>query len=81
MIAVMAGVQQIDNHFITPQVMQRAVSLHPSAVMLALLAGGALGGFLGLLLAVPVTAALRIVGAHVWRHHVLGQPLEIAASG
>ncbi|MEY2469338.1 MAG: hypothetical protein QOF21_2036, partial [Actinomycetota bacterium] len=42
-IAVMAGVQQIDNHFITPQVMQRAVALHPSAVMLALLAGGAIG--------------------------------------
>lgn len=75
-VAVMAGVQQIDNHFITPQVMQRAVSLHPSAVMLALLAGGAVGGFTGLLLAVPVTAALRIVGSHLWRHRVLGEPME-----
>jgi predicted PurR-regulated permease PerM len=74
-IGVMAGVQQIDNHFITPQVMQRAVALHPSAVMLSLLAGGAIGGFFGLLLAVPVTAALRIIGSHVWRHHVLGEPL------
>jgi predicted PurR-regulated permease PerM len=74
-VAVMAGVQQIDNHFITPQVMQRAVALHPSAVMLALLAGGTIAGFVGLLLAVPVTAALRIVGAHVWRHHVLGDPI------
>lgn len=75
-VAVMAGVQQIDNHFITPQVMQRAVALHPSAVMLALLAGGAVGGFVGLLVAVPVTAALRIVGSHVWRHRVLGEPIE-----
>jgi predicted PurR-regulated permease PerM len=74
-VAVMAGVQQIDNHFITPQVMQRAVKLHPSAVMLALLAGGTLAGFVGLLLAVPVTAVLRIIGAHLWRHHVLGEPL------
>ncbi len=79
-VVVMAGVQQIDNHFITPQVMQRAVALHPSAVMLALLAGGTIGGFVGLLLAVPVTAALRIVGAHVWRHHVLGEPFEVAAA-
>ena len=79
-IAVMAGVQQIDNHFITPQVMHRAVALHPSAVMLALLAGGTLAGFVGLLLAVPVTAALRIVGSHVWRHHVLGEPLTDPAS-
>ena len=74
-VAVMAGVQQIDNHFITPQVMQRAVSLHPSAVMLALLAGGAIGGFVGLLLAVPVAAALRIIGSHIWRHRVLGEPM------
>ena len=50
---VMAIVQQIDNHFISPIVMQRAVKLHPAVVMLALLAGGTLAGFLGLLLAVP----------------------------
>ena len=74
-VAVMAGVQQIDNHFITPQVMQRAVQLHPAAVILALLAGGSLGGFLGLLFAVPAAAVLKIVGGHVWHVHVLGEPL------
>lgn len=75
-IAVMAGAQQVDNHFITPQVMHRVVHLHPAAVILALLAGGTLGGFFGLLLAVPVTAALKIVLGHVWRVHVLGRPAE-----
>jgi predicted PurR-regulated permease PerM len=75
-VAIMAGAQQIDNHFITPQVMHRAVHLHPAAVILALLAGGTLGGFFGLLMAVPVTAALKIILAHVWRVHVLGQPVE-----
>ena len=74
-VAVMVVVQQIDNHFITPQVMQRAVQLHPAAVVLALLAGGSLGGFFGLLLAVPVAAVLKILGAHLWRVHVLGEPL------
>jgi len=78
-VIVMAGVQQIDNHFITPQVMQRAVQLHPAAVILALLAGGTLGGFLGLLLAVPAVAVLKIVCGHLWRVHVLGQPFEEAA--
>lgn len=77
-VIVMAGVQQIDNHFITPQVMQRAVQLHPAAVILALLAGGTLGGFLGLLLAVPVAAVLKIVCGHLWRVHVLGQPFAQA---
>ena len=73
---VMAIVQQIDNHFISPIVMQRAVKLHPAVVMLALLAGGTLVGFFGLLLAVPATAVLKIVLGHVWRHFVLGEPLD-----
>lgn len=73
---VMAVVQQIDNHFISPIVMQRAVKLHPAVVMLALLAGGTLGGFFGLLLAVPATAVLKIIVGHTWRHLVLEQPLD-----
>ena len=44
--------------------------------MLALLAGGTLGGFFGLLLAVPATATLKIVVGHAWRHFVLGEPLD-----
>jgi predicted PurR-regulated permease PerM len=73
---VMAIVQQIDNHFISPIVMQRAVKLHPAVVMLSLLAGGTLGGFFGLLLAVPTTAVLKIVLGHAWRHFVLGEALD-----
>jgi predicted PurR-regulated permease PerM len=73
---VMAIVQQIDNHFISPIVMQRAVKLHPAVVMLALLAGGTLGGFFGLLLAVPTVATLKILVGHAWRHFVLGEPLD-----
>ncbi len=73
-ILVMVTVQQIDNHFITPQVMHRVVQLHPAAVILALVAGGHLGGFLGLLFAVPLTAVLKIVLCHLWRVHILGEP-------
>lgn len=79
-VIVMVVAQQIDNHFITPQVMQRAVSLHPAAVILALLAGGTLGGFFGLLLAVPVAASLKIIVGYLWRTHVLGQPLAVQAA-
>jgi predicted PurR-regulated permease PerM len=75
-VVVMVAAQQIDNHFITPYVMQRAVKVHPVLVMLALLAGGFLFGFFGLLLAVPAVASLKILISHVWRTHVLGEPLE-----
>ncbi len=74
-VIVMVGVQQVDNHFITPQVMQRTVHLHPAVVILALVAGGSLGGFYGLLLAVPVAAVLKILISHLWRTYVLGEPV------
>ncbi|MGH9184451.1 MAG: AI-2E family transporter [Acidimicrobiales bacterium] len=77
---IMASVQQIDNHFITPNVMQRAVKLHPAAVMLALLAGGTIGGFFGLLLAVPVAAVAKILLSHFWHTYVLGEPIEELAA-
>jgi predicted PurR-regulated permease PerM len=77
-VLVMVIAQQVDNHFITPQVMQRVVQLHPAAVILALLAGGSLGGFFGLLLAVPAAAVLKIICGHVWRVHILNEPFEQA---
>jgi predicted PurR-regulated permease PerM len=75
-IVVMVAVQQIDNHFISPIVMHRVVKLHPVLVMLALLLGGTLGGFFGLLVAVPTAAILKITVGHLWRVHVLGEPIE-----
>jgi predicted PurR-regulated permease PerM len=75
-IVIMVAVQQIDNHFISPLVMHRVVKLHPVLVMLALLLGGTLGGFFGLLVAVPTAAILKILVGHLWRVHVLGQPID-----
>lgn len=66
-------VQQIDNHLISPKVMSRTVNLHSVTVMLALLAGGALAGFWGLLLAVPTVAVAKIVLSHLWVTRVLGE--------
>jgi predicted PurR-regulated permease PerM len=79
-VVIMVVAQQIDNHFITPNVMQRVVKLHPAAVMLALLAGGTIAGFFGLLLAVPVAAVLKILASHLWHTYVLGEPIEEIAA-
>ncbi|MGH2734719.1 MAG: AI-2E family transporter [Actinomycetota bacterium] len=65
-------VQQLDNHFISPNVMRRTVQIHPVTVMLALLAGGALSGFWGVLLAVPTVAVGKLMLGHVWETRVLG---------
>jgi len=45
---------------LTPRIVGERVGLHPLAVMVAVLAGGELFGFLGILLAVPAAAVLRV---------------------
>ena len=44
-----------------PLVIGRIVKLHPAVVIFSLLSGGALYGLLGVLIAVPVAATLRLV--------------------
>ena len=63
---VLLGVQQIDNHIISPNVMGRTVKLHPITVMLTLLAAGSMFGIFGMLIAIPTIAALKAVATHVW---------------
>ena len=66
-------VQQIDNHVISPNVMKRAVNLHPVTVMLSLLAGAGIAGFWGILLAVPAVAVTKLLAAHFWMTRMLGE--------
>ncbi|MDQ4068316.1 MAG: AI-2E family transporter [Actinomycetota bacterium] len=75
-VAVMVAVQQLESHVISPLVLHRTVKLHPAAVLLALLAGASLGGILGMLVAAPAVAALKVVLGHLWTVHVLGRPPE-----
>jgi predicted PurR-regulated permease PerM len=71
-------VQQIDNHVISPNVMRRTVNIHPVTVMLALLAGGTLAGFWGVLLGVPTVAVGKILLGHLWATRVLGvEPADL----
>ncbi|MFA6536691.1 MAG: AI-2E family transporter [Candidatus Paceibacterota bacterium] len=51
-------VQQFENHLIYPLVVQKIVGISPIIVILALIIGGKLAGFLGIILAVPFAAAL-----------------------
>ena len=59
-------IHQIEAHLIQPLVMSRAVSLHPVVVVFAILIMGTLFGFVGLLLAVPLVAALSVLVHELW---------------
>jgi len=51
-------IQQFENHLIYPLVVKKVVGVSPIVVILALIVGAKLAGFLGILLSVPVTSAL-----------------------
>lgn len=51
-------IQQLENHVIYPMVVKKVVGLSPIVIIIGLVAGGQLGGFLGILLAVPIAAIL-----------------------
>lgn len=71
-------VQQIDNNLVSPVVLRATVRLHPATVLLALFAGGAVGGLFGVLMAVPTVAVIKILSGHLWRTRVLGQSWDEA---
>ncbi len=57
--------QFLEGNFLTPKLVGESVGLHPVWVMFALLSGGALLGFLGLLLAVPIAAIIGVLLKHL----------------
>ena len=61
-----AVVQFIEGNVIQPVVMNRAVSLHPTVIVFALLIMSTLFGFVGLLLAIPLIAALQVLVRELW---------------
>jgi predicted PurR-regulated permease PerM len=53
------AIQQVENLILVPRVAGESVKLHPAVVMVVLVIGNELGGFLGMIFAVPVTAIVR----------------------
>jgi predicted PurR-regulated permease PerM len=68
------AVQQLENNILVPKIQGDAVQLHPSAVMFALVMGGAIHGLLGAILALPITAAARDVYRYLFHRLSTGPP-------
>ncbi|MFF5567848.1 AI-2E family transporter [Streptomyces sp. NPDC012623] len=56
-LGVVLAVQVLEGHVLQPMIQSRTVQMHPAVVMLAITAGASVAGILGMLLAVPLTAA------------------------
>lgn len=56
-LGVVLAVEVLEGHVLQPVIQSRSVEMHPAAVLLAITAGASVAGILGMLLAVPLTAA------------------------
>lgn len=67
-------VQILEGNVISPQVVGRTLHLHPLLIIFALLVGGKLAGIIGLILAVPVFAVLKVIVQHIFIYYVQRKP-------
>jgi predicted PurR-regulated permease PerM len=71
-VAAYLVIQGVESYFLQPIIMSRAVALHPAVVIFAILIMGTLYGLIGVLLAVPLTAALLVLVNELWVHRMDG---------
>ncbi|MEU8993652.1 AI-2E family transporter [Streptomyces caniferus] len=57
-LGVVLAVQVLEGHVLQPMIQSRTVHMHPATVLLAITAGASVAGILGMLLSVPLTAAV-----------------------
>ncbi|WP_327116954.1 AI-2E family transporter [Streptomyces sp. NBC_01341] len=68
-LGVVLAVQVLEGHVLQPVIQSRTVQMHPAMIMIALTAGASVAGLLGILLAVPLCAAVFSVIGELRAHH------------
>jgi predicted PurR-regulated permease PerM len=65
-IGLYVVIQQLENNILVPRIIGRSLNLHPLVVIVGAIAGASLAGILGIFLAAPTLASLRVVGNYVY---------------
>lgn len=67
MIIVWTIVQLIEGKFISPQIMGKSLNIHPITIIFVILTAGNLFGVMGIILAVPGYAVLKVIVTHLFQ--------------
>ncbi len=59
-------IQALESNVVSPQVVGRSLEMHPLVIIFALLVGGEVAGIVGLILAVPFFAVVKVVFQHLY---------------
>ena len=65
-LAILVAGNVLADYGLYPRVVGRRVGLHPLVVIFALLAGGSLFGFIGVVLAVPLAGVIKVISLYFW---------------
>ena len=80
LILLFVALQQLEGHFVAPQVFRISLRINPIVVILSLLIGYQIYGIAGALLALPVAAVIKETVLYLRRHLVL-EPWVTATAG
>nr|WP_202545041.1 AI-2E family transporter [Streptomyces sp. SID5606] len=80
-LGVVVAVQVLEGHVLQPMIQSRTVQMHPAIVLLALTAGASVAGILGMLLAVPLTAAAFGIVHELQKRYAAASPSAGSSSG
>jgi len=72
------AIQQLQGNFLQPMIQKHAVHIPPAVLLFAVLAFGLLFGFLGVLLAAPLTIVSYILVRRIYVEAILGKPITVA---
>jgi predicted PurR-regulated permease PerM/GNAT superfamily N-acetyltransferase len=72
-------IQQVEANLLIPRIMGRGLNLHPLVVLVAVILGGSLAGVLGVLIAAPTVATLRVLGEYIYRRLTDQEPFPAAS--
>ncbi len=59
------GIQMIEGNLLSPLIVGKSLHMHPILIMFALIVGGEVGGVIGLIIAVPILAIVKVTIMHI----------------
>ncbi|WP_432770292.1 MAG: AI-2E family transporter [Sphingopyxis sp.] len=71
-------IQQLQGNFLQPMIQKQAVDVPPAVLLFAVVAAGVLFGFLGVLLAAPLTVVVYVLVQRVYVKTLLGKDIKVA---
>ncbi len=65
-IVIVLVVQQVDGNLVYPNVIGKSLQIHPLTIIIILLAAGNIAGLMGMILAIPLYAIVKVVVVHLY---------------